>query len=734
MRRKARSMAVASLLLAAVACGGGSGPGGEPSVAAPTAEGPAADIVIDVTDPGSGTAIVEIAFSGLEAKRFRSVGKDPEYVYPQVTFWDEDGDRIGHEVKGQVFTLDRAPGKTVNVRYVVRPGGEGRHGNQGAITDEFALFDGRLYIMPMDAPALKTARIRFEAPEGWSVASPFREENGWWVVDQFGSHLVYDELAGSCFGAGKFDQATKQVGNTEVRSFSFSAWDQAHKDALADKTFRMFSWFHDNVGFDLGAPYIALWTPKSTEMRLFGGSHANGTCFEHPTDTLRNWQLLGHRIGHSVNKYSPSGIQIRDAHDKWFKEGWASYVEVMSTAGTGIAADERYWNFLYERYKNWRRDHPEYDMALGDEPHAKGDAIEFLHYTKGPIIVKMLDVWMQKRTGRSMRDFMAAMWPKYGMYKGEFPLREELEAFTGESLEEFWFASVDTPGTVIPMWPEAATPEVKRAAKAPGVASVGGRKITAAYLRALAASGDFERYADIPKFLVAAERRRRELDAHGVKLLPDVVAEHVAGLDGIAQHDIDRYVLRWRLDLYPGMDAKAPAEQPDAVAVETTGGEGEAPGEGGADDKPTDAAEPAKEAPAEPAPIDFELDTSTEEGRVFGELLALEQTYEESLPGKGGLVGVDVHIGTKDGPHRLQVGAKDKITVVTKWQWTPTKMDLSLHAQGETGKKRTVVIEPSWTRVWSEFEASELPAGGDILLVTVSAGGGETTRAYWVRR
>ena len=59
---------------------------------------------------------------------------------------------------------------------------------------------------------------------------------------------------------------------------------------------------------------------------------------------LRAWQLLAHRLGHSINKYPPNGMSIRDRDDKWFKEGFASYIEVIATAATGAASDEGYWN------------------------------------------------------------------------------------------------------------------------------------------------------------------------------------------------------------------------------------------------------------------------------------------------------------------------------------------------------------------------------------------------------
>jgi hypothetical protein len=695
----------------------------------PSAErpGPAADIVIDLTRPSSGMLGVELAIAGVEAKTFRAMGGPPEYAYSDVQFWDEDGDRASHKVENRLYKLGSDPGDSVRVRYRVKPGGEGRHGNQGAVTDEFAVFDGRIFLLPLGVNDLRSARIRFDVPDGWTVASPFRKEAEWWIVDQFAPELTGDELASSCMGAGLFDQVTKQFGGTEMRVFSFSKWSEGHKKKLADKSFRMFQWFHERQSFDLGAPYITVWTPKTSELRLFGGSHANGTCYEHPKDSMRNWQLLGHRLGHALNKYNPSGMLLRDARDKWFKEGYASYVEVMATVGSGVDRNEAYWNTLYKRYHNMIEAEPGIDAALGDEPHAPSESIEFLHYTKAPLVTKMLDVWMQQRTGKSMEQFMAAMWPRYGMYKGMFPLREELEAFTGASLDEFWSVAVDQTGTVIPVWEEAVTASVKTKAKASPAATVGGQPISGEYLHKLASSGDFDRFADIRDFLIAEERRRRELKAHGVQLLPDVVVANLNGLSPETRYDIARYEASWRLDLWPGLDGAKGERRPEiAAGSENAGAE---PGATGAEPEEKAAAP----AGAGETAIDLVLDTSNEDGRAFAELLAREEAYEAAVPSSG-VSAIVLHVGDKDGPEPLAFDGEEKIVLGTKWLWAPAKAVATVLEGESDGKARPVQIRPGWTRTWFHFGPGDLPEEGNIVEFRVTGDKVNVTRAFWLRR
>ena len=89
-------------------------------------------------------------------------------------------------------------------------------------------------------------------------------------------------------------------------------------------------------------------------------------------------------------------------------------------------------------------------MAKEDE--AEGEATEYLHYFKAPLVAKMLDVWAQERTGKGLMGFMKEAFAKYGGFKAPFPVKDELEAYLGISLDDFWQVMITGKGPVVPMW------------------------------------------------------------------------------------------------------------------------------------------------------------------------------------------------------------------------------------------------------------------------------------------
>jgi len=494
--------------------------------------GPAADVRIDARDPGSGELVVEMAIAGLEARHFGWRGSLDEVQLSHPTFWDADGRRIDYQRDGDGFRLERAPGRVVRLRYRARPGGAGRHGRQGIVTREFASFDGRIFLLPDDVAGLRDARIRVRLPAGWGVASPF-EEHGDEL--RLGPELVGDTLAGSCFALGPFERASRTLGKTEYRVFTHAFWSDAYRARLEERTLGIFEWFHRELGFDPGRPYAAVWTPDADGQRVFGGSSANGTCMEHPTEKARNYELLAHRLGHAVNGYAPTGMQLRDPEDDWFREGWASYVELVATRESGVTVDDSRWEKLYRRYRRERVTHPGWDVPLAEEPRVRGNGTEFLHYAKGPLVVAMLADWIRARSGKTLEAFVRTSRAEHGRYRAPLALREELAAFTGLDLEPFWRRMVEARSPVIPVWQEA------EADREPPVATIAGEPVSLDYLLALARSGEFDLYGEVVAFVEAEARARAVLaDWHGYPAFPaDPTALAPARRHALARHAIE---------------------------------------------------------------------------------------------------------------------------------------------------------------------------------------------------
>ena len=482
-------------------------------------------------------------YSGLTGDMwsFKEIGKSPELTYHDVRFSSADGRTIRYDKKDQSYELNGKPKPEVVVEYEVEPGGDGRHGRQGVVTTDFATFDGRVFLFPNAAGGLRGGRVRFETPAGWTVASALHEDHGWLLADVYGDDKTRTALAESCFSVGPFERTVRQFGQTEFRVFYYAPWPEAERRKLVGGSMGIFGWFFDSLGFDPGFPFAMVWTPEVNGKRIHGGVSANGTCFEQPKPRLRAWQLMAHRLGHSMNKYVPTGMAIRDGHDHWFKEGWASYLESVATIGGGVISESAEWDTLFTEYLDAQARHPEWDIPLAEEPYmGGGDTTEFVHYTKGPLVVKLLDDWIRRRYGKDLTGFMAAMWSRYGRFQKPFPLREELENWAGGPLDDFWALYVDRRGYVYPVWDEALTPALREAAARKGAGTVAGRPVSADYLFFLAESGDFERFADVVAFVEEEEARRVQLEAAGFRLLPPSIEKLRSGLDDRARYNLAR--------------------------------------------------------------------------------------------------------------------------------------------------------------------------------------------------
>ena len=145
--------------------------------------------------------------------------------------------------------LNGKPNGPVLAQYVVTPGGWGRHGHQGIVLENWAAFDGRAFLLPRSKVGLRAlARVRFAVPEGWTVASPLVEKDGWFEIGGYRAALTAQMLNGSCIGVGPFVGVTRTIGSTEYRVFTYGEWSDALRARLETRSYALFQWFHDNLG------------------------------------------------------------------------------------------------------------------------------------------------------------------------------------------------------------------------------------------------------------------------------------------------------------------------------------------------------------------------------------------------------------------------------------------------------------------------------------------------------
>ncbi len=666
-----------------VGCGGPP----RPAPAPPWPEGsgsPRAEIVVDFTRAHGGRVPVSLRMSGVDSKRcaFRFKGENDEYQIHHVRFRDGSGRPIAHERKHKIFTLEPFEGEVVEASYEAEPGGSGRHGMQGVIRDDFATFDGRLFLLPADIARLRAARLRFVTPADWSVATPFRQDGDWYYLDTFRPEDTWILLEKPCMAAGRFDVATRQVGEMEVRVARFRDWADRHKEKLADSSFRILQYFHETYGFDLRSPYLVVWTPKVGSQKVHGGADVNGTCLDHPQYSNRPLQLMTHRVAHAMDKYRPSGMQVAEEHDRWFREGWPSYVEVHATEATQVVSGENYFNTLYSNYKRARQGHPEYDFPLSREGEARGEAVEFIHYTKAPLVTRMLAEVIEARSEYTLEDFMRATWARHGWYQGRFSLRQELEEFTGASFDDFWRTMVDVEGRVIPAWEEFVTDAVRKAMDQPPAARVGGAPISGDYLFHLAQSGDFATFDEVRSFVVSEETRRRQLAERGVELYDEEIRRHLYGLPPEDRHAIARF------------EASHPLSSPDG-----------------------------------PSALRFEVERGNADGDVFDELLEHEREYLAAAV-FGKLGRLELRSGSdRDIVPRLAWDSGASFRVVPVWRSAPTSTKVELLQDGRPAKAWNLAPADA-----ARVAAEDRPKEQEVLAFRVTAkSGASMTRAFWQR-
>jgi len=658
-------------------------------------DGPRVQAIGDLRQRSGGRMHVTMRFENLPdyMDDFRILGKNEELVYSNFRFFTEDGGEIGFDKDGRSLKLSGRHHDVVVADYDVKPGGNGRHGHQGIVEDDFALFDGRVFIQPVGSGDLVGARARFLAPEGWSTVGALTEDDGWQVYDTYGPQAVRVSLELSCFGVGPFEGTVKKLGKSDVRVYNYAGWDQKVRDDLTADTMAIYDWFYEDLGFDPGFPLAMVWSPKASDGgKIYGGSSANGTCFQQPAPDTRAWQLMAHRLGHSMNKYVPSGMHLKDLRDDWFKEGWPSYIELMATVGSGVEDSAPRWNRLYRDYTRIRAEHPDRDMSMLDEPKARGEATEYMHYFKGPMVVMMLDDWIRRRYGKDLTVFMKQMWVKYGQYNQPMPLRDELEAFVGTSLDDFWALHADQRGWVYPVWDEALTPQVTQRATLAGVATVGGRPVSADYLHFLAATGDFEYFSDIVDFLEREEPRRAQLAAAGIQLLPPKLDAVRAGLDPMARYSVERAELAYDL----GTPVGKPTEDQRLVWTE-----------------------------------------GDEVAAVFQQLLDDEQRYLQTVM-HAGVEAIELQAKDKEGEWSrgklLTFGKRDEIRLQTRWFQQAGSVTIKARRGDDTMGERTPTIWPDWLRSWSPFSQGQLPKTDGVVTFEVTTKDGRSAaRSFWRR-
>ncbi|HPZ08688.1 MAG TPA: hypothetical protein PL110_11280 [Candidatus Eremiobacteraeota bacterium] len=613
------------------------------------------EIYIDLSKPDTKKAFITMIFYCFSSTYyFKQMGPEKEFKFEQVKFYDKNGAELKYNKNGRNYYLPRTDSNKMGITYSVEPGGLERHARQGYVSEDFAAFDGRIFIMPNNALKINKVKLQFQVPPQWQIINSYRKEGKWYYPDIFGKELVYESLIKSSMIFGDFEKKRKNYGNTDVFVYCYSKWEKERKKTITHKTFRLYEYFFKEFNLNPSGPYIICWLPGTSDNNIFGGTWSNSiSYYEKEEDNLRTWEVLSRRIGYSINTYKPTGMVLRDQDDIWFNEGWVSYMEIISLVAAGITEDEYRWNKNYNTYLKYLREHPEYDCPLIDDYKITDPNIkEFLHYYKAPLVIKMLDVEMRLKTGKNMQQFMQYAYKKYGRFKKPFPFKVELEKFTGTSFEEFWNIMIRKKGYIIPVWKEYITSEIKSNINKSRGLIISGEKFSIDYFFYIASNGYVEKYRDLITFAAEEGAYRKKIKSRNT-IYPDITGKYIYGFPPQV-----RYLLR-----------SYEKERLGFTSVED---------------------------------VTFKPDIKNKSCRILCQLMEMEKIYENNL-GKNGITSIYI---TGNNNNRILAFHYNNI-IALHTEWLISGLEASFELLSPNGKiyeKKNFTVEPGVCNTTVNFE------------------------------
>ena len=389
----------------------------------------------------------------------------------------------------------------LDLSYTLRFGLKGRHGQQGRVAADWALLQTRLLLWAPAPPwAIGDVQVRVvDLQPGHQTLIPWPDAGeGWHRAEVEGAPLT-DVLLKSAIAVGEFEMHSIRLGDSDVEIATHASFTAEDRDLTRARAAAVLADMHALLGFELRTRYLHVFVPSSPEApKVFGSSWTLGHCYEMVPRHLRQWQLFAHRVAHVFNRDRPYGLRFARAEDQWLKEALATWMETSVTRASGVAASDGAFGGLFHGYWRRRADDPErwdWPPAL-DADVADHEVIEWLHYTKYPLVLTQLHAELVAAgvTG-GVRALFVRLFKTYGGHAAPVPsVRAEAEALCGCDLDRFFRRYVHGRWPVLPLWDAALARARTRAGRGQGV---GLSEAEAADVAALAERG----LGDVPAAL-----------------------------------------------------------------------------------------------------------------------------------------------------------------------------------------------------------------------------------------
>jgi len=299
-------------------------------------------------------------------------------------------------------------GSRTYLTYTAEVATPGKHGNRGDIGRDYAVFDGeQALLLPVDCYSYKPGFDRtallgkvgfdFYLPDGWEQVIP-RD-----TVEKPLWSDIY-AITQDAFVFGKFTKIPETTPGLDA--YVLSSADPVSREAL-DGFNSLYAYYSQLFGSEPKLySIIALPKPGADTPQVIGGAGRGSVAASFDQDLRRDWQLLSHRMFHAFFDSAAPYATFHMPSNTWFYEGMATYYENMSmnalpaSLKTRLDIDvNRQMTLLFNSYLYMRIKDP---AAFGYPPMREEDiaadaAIEFLHYTTAPLLVKLLEDTAQKK-------------------------------------------------------------------------------------------------------------------------------------------------------------------------------------------------------------------------------------------------------------------------------------------------------------------------------------------------
>ncbi|MCL2152092.1 MAG: hypothetical protein FWH57_05085 [Oscillospiraceae bacterium] len=286
-------------------------------------------------------------------------------------------------------------GKTTIV-YDVPVGLPTKHGNRGAISEDYIVFDGdQAFLLPALFYRYDDVGIRrsvasmsfsFDFPYEFTEIIPYDriDSPGWCDINSLSKDaFVFGRFSNILETEDGLSVYAPTTGSELMETIGFS---------------ELFAYYADLFESKPPKYSVVLLPSDDPEGRVIGGAGTAVTAASFDNSLLRDWQLLSHRMFHAFYDTAAPYVNTHIPPNLWFNEGLSTYYENMAVGAlpeplkSRIGVDvDRQFALIFDQYLYMRiKDPSVYTFAAMDEEQIESDALtEFLHYTMAPLIVKL---------------------------------------------------------------------------------------------------------------------------------------------------------------------------------------------------------------------------------------------------------------------------------------------------------------------------------------------------------